>query len=65
MGHLEVPRVVVMVLAFVCGVVGVGGSVLLVWESRLTFAILREETGLVVEGLHVAPQEPTDKSADA
>ena len=67
-GHLEAPRVAVMAVAFVCGVVGVGGlvtgSVLLVWESRLTFAILREETNLVVEGLHLAPQEPKDKSAD-
>ncbi len=37
-----------MVVASACGAVGVGGlvpcSVLLVWESRLTLAILREET---------------------
>lgn len=55
--HLDVPRVVIMVVAFVCGTVGVGGlvtgSVLLVWESRLTFAILREETNFVVEGFHL------------
>jgi hypothetical protein len=60
--HLEVPRVVVMVVAFACGVVGVGGlvtgSVLLVWESRLTFAILREETTFVVQGLQPGEQEP-------
>lgn len=53
--RLEGPRVVVMAVAFVCGVVGVGGlvtgSVLLVWEGRLTFAILREETTFVVQGL--------------
>jgi hypothetical protein len=55
LGHLEGPRTVVMTVAFVCGIIGVGGlvtgSVLLVWESRLTFAILREETTFVVQGL--------------
>jgi Protein of unknown function (DUF2721) len=61
LAHLDVPRVVIMVVAFVCGTVGicglVTGSVLLVWESRLTFAILREETNFVVEGLHLGKQE--------
>jgi hypothetical protein len=55
LAHFEVPRVVVMVVAFSCGVVGVGGlvtgSVLLVRESRLTFATLREEMAFVLEGL--------------
>ncbi|HKI32261.1 MAG TPA: DUF2721 domain-containing protein [Gemmataceae bacterium] len=63
LGHLEVPRVVVMLVAFTCGVVGVGGlvtgSVLLVWESRLTIAILREETAFVVEGLHLGEEGQT------
>jgi hypothetical protein len=55
-GQLEAPRLVVMVVAFVCGAIGVGGlvtgSVLLVWESRLTSAIVRAETAYAVEGLH-------------
>jgi hypothetical protein len=61
LAHLDVPRVVVMLVAFACGVAGVGGlvsgSALLVWESRLALAILREETGLAVEGLHLGEQE--------
>ena len=30
-----------------------GGSALLVWETRLTLAILAEETRLIVDGLHL------------
>jgi hypothetical protein len=59
--HLDVPRMVAMMVALVCGVVGIGGlvigSALLVWESRLTLAILREETNLVVEGIHLKPHD--------
>ena len=55
--HLDVPRVGAMLVALGCGVLGVGGlvtgSALLVWETRLAFAILREETDSVVEGLHL------------
>jgi hypothetical protein len=68
LAHLDVPRVVIMVVAFVCGGVGVGGlvtgSVLLVWESRLTLTILREETEFVVQGLHLGPQEEEDKTVE-
>ena len=59
--HLDVPRVVAMMIALGCGVIGIGGlvmgSALLVWESRLTLAILREETNLVVEGIHLKPRD--------
>src|SRR5262249_7150241 len=55
--QLEVPRYVAMLVALVCGVVGVGGlvvgSAILVWETRLTLAILREETDFIVAGLHL------------
>jgi hypothetical protein len=68
LAHLDVPRALVMVVAFSCGAVGVGGlvtgSVLLVWESRLALAILREETNFVVEGLHLPSQEQNGKSAE-
>jgi hypothetical protein len=57
----DVARQVAMTAAFGCGVVGFGGlvagSAVLVWESRLTLAILAEETDLV-ESLHRGrPQE--------
>jgi hypothetical protein len=57
----DVARQVAMTAALGCGVVGFGGlvvgSAVLVWESRLTLAILAEETDLV-EGLHRGlPQE--------
>ncbi len=59
--HLDVPRVGAMLVALGCGVLGVGGlvtgSALLVWETRLAFAILREETDSVVEGLHLGEQQ--------
>jgi hypothetical protein len=49
----DIARQVAMTVAFACGVVGVGGlltgSAMLVWETRLTLAILAEETDLVVE----------------
>jgi hypothetical protein len=51
-----------LVGAFAYGAAGVGGLVtglvLLVWESRLNSAILREETEFVVSGLHFGEQEP-------
>lgn len=54
-------RQVAMVVAFLCGAVGVGGlvtgSAILVWESRLTLAILAEETELIVRGLHLQREE--------
>ena len=43
-------------LALPAGVVGIGGLMcgagILVWETRLTLAILREETDLIRAGLH-------------
>ena len=59
--HLDVPRLFAMLVALGCGMIGIGGlvtgSALLVWESRLTLAILREETNLVVEGIHLKPHD--------
>jgi hypothetical protein len=50
-----IAREAAMTVAISCGVLGVGGlvtgSILLVWETRLTLAILREETDAIVEGL--------------
>jgi hypothetical protein len=49
------PRHVAMLIAFAAGMVGIGGvvfgSAILVFETRLTLAILREETELTVRGL--------------
>lgn len=54
-GHAT-PRMVAMGIAFGCGVIGVSGLVagsgILVWESRLAFAVLLEETRLIVEELN-------------
>src|SRR5262245_43386413 len=43
--RLDVPRVVAMMFALVCGVLGVGG--LVAGSALLAFGILREETNLV------------------
>jgi hypothetical protein len=55
-GH-DLPRQASMLIAFGCGLLGVGslviGSAILVFETRLTLAILREETELTVHGLSV------------
>lgn len=49
-GH-DLGRQAAMVIALICGVVGVaglmGGSVLLVWETRLALSILADETSYV------------------
>jgi hypothetical protein len=66
--HLDVPRMVAMMFALGCGIVGVGGlvigSALLVWETRLAFAILREETNLVVARLHLPQNDRTEQEQD-
>jgi Protein of unknown function (DUF2721) len=65
--HHEVARQVAMLVGFGCGVVGVGGLVsgsgILVWETRLTLAILTEETALVVKGLHLERTGPEPGSS--
>jgi hypothetical protein len=51
-----------MVVALGCGSVGVAGLVtgssLLVWESRLTLALLTEETDQVMRDLHPEGPQP-------
>ena len=53
-GH-DMPRQSAMLVAFVCGVFGIGGlvvgSLLLVWETRLTLSILGEEADMVLQGI--------------
>lgn len=53
----ESGRQAAMVAAFVCGAEGVGGlvggSIILVWETRLTLRIIREETAMVAKSLHL------------
>jgi hypothetical protein len=53
--HHDLPRQMSMLVAFGCGVLGVGGlvfgSAILVFETRLTLAILREETEITIRGL--------------
>ncbi len=55
LAHQEVLPAVAMLVALGCGAVGVaglvGGSVVLVLETRLTLAILAEETEFVAGGL--------------
>jgi hypothetical protein len=67
-GH-EGGRHTAMILALVCGAVGVAslvtGSMLLVWETRLALAILREETRMVRERLSLAPIRPVGEPAEA
>jgi hypothetical protein len=57
----EIAREAAMMVAIGCGVLGVGGlvtgSVLLVWETRLTLLILREETDAIVAGLDLHRKE--------
>ncbi len=59
-------REVAMTVAICCGVLGVGGlvtgSVLLVWETRLTLFMLREETDAIVEELDLDPRKADDKA---
>lgn len=59
--HHDIARQVAMTVAFACGVVGVcgllGGSAILVWETRLTLTILAEETDLVTQGLHLGTED--------
>lgn len=59
-------REVTMIVAIACGLVGVGGlvggSFILVWETRLTLAIVREETELIAMELRVGM--PTGKAAE-
>jgi hypothetical protein len=59
-------REVTMVVAIACGLVGVGGlvggSVILVYETRLTLAIVREETQIIAMELRVGM--PTGKAAE-
>lgn len=53
-GH-GLAREVAMLIAFGCGVGGIGGlvtgSALLIWESRFTLQILREESEIIVREL--------------
>src|SRR5262245_24903142 len=55
----DVLRDAAMVVAFGCGVVGVAGlvsgSAILVFETRLTLAVVAEESESVVQGLHLGP----------
>jgi hypothetical protein len=48
-------REVAMLIAFGCGVAGIGGlmsgSALLIWESRFTIRVLRQEAELIVREL--------------
>lgn len=59
-GHHHAAREVAMFIAFGCGVVGVGGlvtgSVILVWETRQTLRIIREETAVIGRRLHLGPE---------
>jgi len=52
--HHDSFRMIAMFAGFLCGVIGVtgllSGSAILVWETRLTLAILTEETELLREG---------------
>jgi hypothetical protein len=58
--QLHLPRQAAMLVAFGCGVLGigalVGGSLILVRETRLALAILREEAEMVLRGLHLGDQ---------
>lgn len=60
------PREVAMIVAIGCGVVGVSGLVwgagILVYETRLTLAIVREETQIIALELRVGV--PTGKAAE-
>jgi hypothetical protein len=62
--HHDLARQVAMLVAFGCGVVGVGGlvggSAMLVWETRLALAILAEETALAIETLTLGRPEEAD-----
>jgi hypothetical protein len=52
--RLDIPLAAALVVALLCGIVGVGGlltgSGILVWETRLTLRILRAETELLRQG---------------
>ncbi|OWK43251.1 DUF2721 domain-containing protein [Fimbriiglobus ruber] len=62
--HQDVPRDAAMLVAFVCGATGVGGlvagSLILVRETRLTLAYLREETDLLAKDIYI-PQPEEDR----
>jgi uncharacterized membrane protein len=55
-------REIAMIAAFVCGAVGVGGlvggSIILVRETRLTLSIIREETAMLAKNLHLSAEPP-------
>jgi hypothetical protein len=55
-GH-ELARQIVMLVAFGCGVAGISGlisgSALLIWESRFTLRMLREESQLIIHELEL------------
>src|SRR5262245_57143038 len=57
--HSEGGRQAALVAAFICGAVGVGGlvagSIILIYETRLTLRIIREETAMVAKSLHLDP----------
>ena len=54
--HHDIARQVAFVLG-VCGLVG--SSAMLVWETRLTLAMLAEATDLVIAGLHLGADDKT------
>lgn len=55
--HQDAARHVAMLVAFGCGAVGVAGlvagSCVLLWETRQTLAIIREETEVLARQLHL------------
>jgi hypothetical protein len=65
--HHDMARQVSMAVAFSCGLVGIGGllggSAVLVWETRLTLAILAEETEVITEGLHLGTEDKITRGA--
>jgi hypothetical protein len=73
LAHNDAVRGLAMLAAFACGAVGIGGLVtgaaILVGETRLTLAILSEETDLIVRGLDLgqprAMRESTEKTLPA
>lgn len=60
------PAIAAELVALICGAVGVGGivggSTILIYETRLTLAIIREETQVIATELRVGV--PTGKDAE-
>jgi Protein of unknown function (DUF2721) len=63
----ELARQIAMLVAFGCGVAGIGGlvtgSAVLILESRFTLRILREEARLIVQELHLHGESNTAESS--